>query len=270
MSTHNVLLNALVIAVIGSYGCTGQVQEFSKRSTGENSSEQGSSKNKKKDGVSFNFGLPKDFEESEDEQVEADDSSMVEEFKGIGQNKYLNVTCEDDSAIDADYFSGKKLRAILEITLEQFVTIDDAIEADTYYEKDLESKILDKEESEKDEITCKSKDEKDLCGEESEADDSDENGYGPLGLNSNIIETIFVPFVCKSGATIQISNLESDSKYAVGAWLYSSQGRMKYSGNTEEFDASSGKIQLNMEQVEKSEEVSIEVVFENKKKAQKD
>jgi hypothetical protein len=273
MGTRNVLLNALVITVIGSYGCTLQEQESSKRFTGENSSDLGSSKNEKKDGVSFSFGLPKDFEESEDEQVEADDSNMVEEFKGIGQNKYLNVTCEDDSAIDLDYFSGKKLRAILEISLEQIVTIDEPMKEDSSYEKDskdLGSKLIDKEDSGKDEKTFKCKNERCLQGEESEVDFIDENSDELFEENPYAMETILVPFVCKSGATIQISNLEGDSTYAVAASLYSSHGSLKYSGYTGEFGASSGKIQLNMEQVEKSEEVSIEVVFENKKKAQKD
>jgi hypothetical protein len=272
MGTHNVLVKALIIAAVGSYGCAGQEKETSKRTSEAESSEQGSKQTK---GVSFNFALPKDFEDSKEEEILSEESSMLEEFNYIEKNSYINVSCEDESLIDADYYLGKKLRAILEISLVH-VAGENPWEKEEWMSKkdseDLEAQILEKEEAEKDSATCKDKGKHDLLSEENEEDHEEkEDDLGEIfEFETYSIETIAVPFVCKSGATIQISNLDNDQKYVVNASLYSGHGRLKYAGSTESFDSMSGSIKLSMEEVKEPKEVSIEVVFENHKKGKKD
>ena len=270
MGTHNVLFKALIIAAVGSYGCAGQEKETSKRTSETNTTEQETKQSK---GVSFNFALPKDFEDSKEEEILSEESSMLEEFNYVEKNSYINVTCEDESLIDADYYLGKRLRAILEISLVHAAGKNSWEKEEWMSEKeseDLDDQILHKEEVEKDSVTCKEKGKHDFCSEEKEIDIAGKGLSEIFEPETYTVETIAVPFVCKSGASIQISNLDDSQKYIVDASLYSGRGRLKYVGTTESFDSMSGNIKLSMEEVKEPQEVSIDVVFENHKKGKKD
>ena len=256
MNAQKVLWGSLLITLVGSYGCNGK-NESNKRSQDATSQPTETISTKKED-VSFNFSLPRHFEEEatqEEPQVEqgeitVSESGIADQFMDFFFAKYIKVSCSDESFIDFFNIKNKKLRGILEVSLVQ-VQYDD--QQTDYYDEREEHKSEHYIEEDEDGVKYESYDYEDLLEE-----DEVQN------VTWNYLETISVPYVCNGAATIKIENLELDTNYRVDAWLYSKHQRLKYTGSTDDFNSESGSLQLVMQK--RASDVNIEVVFEKGRK----
>jgi hypothetical protein len=117
--------------------------------------------------------------------------------------------------------------------------------------------------SSKDEKQCINDMLKDLSDKsEKESNDAD---FKEVDLSKDI-DVVAIPFVCSGSAKVQIDNLENSNKYMVKASLFSDVGNLKFTGETESFDAETGDLKLLMEQQKEAKDVNIEVVFGEQKK----
>ncbi len=247
MGKGNTLLGSLLISVIGSYGCAQQEQ----KSNRTNRSEQDSEQDRKKENVNFNFSLPTDFLESDENVITVGKSTMAKKFEKNAYSDHIKVTCDDESSLEYSAIKHLKLRGILNITLTQFNNRSEGGLL-SLHNDDCESADL--------------REEKERCMEvEPDGNETveDEDEFFEL-------DAISVPFTCNGSANIQIVNLEGTAEYVVDAALFSSHGKLKYTGSTDYFDRSTRKVELLMVQESSLGETTIQVEFEKRKNQKRD
>jgi hypothetical protein len=254
MNAQRVLWGTMLFALTGIYGCDGKNETNNRTQDSQvRTSEETSTKNKE---VNFSFALPRHFEEEsaheeENELPPKHEGGLSGQFMDYFLSKYISVTCEDESFVDFANMRDKKIRGILEVSLIQveyfqdendYFTEEEGYDGSVHYVLEEDGEIY------------QERDYEDLESEETYVQSE----------SWNYVESLSIPFICKSAANIKITNLASDTNYRVDARLYSKHEQLKYAGSTGDFDANAGTVQLVMQK--RQPDVNIEVIFEKNKK----